>query len=47
MIGRLKPVPTDPQSDMVTFGNWAFIGNLGVCASKFLLRYHSFFLQSP
>ena len=24
-IGRLEPGPTDPQSDMVTFGNCAFI----------------------
>ena len=32
-IGRLEPRPTDPQSDMVTFGNCVFIGNLGICAS--------------
>ena len=47
VIGRLEPRPTDPQSDMITFVNCAFIGNLSVCASKFLLRSHSFFLQSP
>ena len=43
MIGRLEPGPSDPQSNIATFGNCFFIGNLGICASQFQLRSHSFF----
>ena len=44
---QLEGLNLDPQileqSDMVSFGNCVFIGNLGICASQFQLRSHSFF----
>lgn len=29
----MEGLDPDPQSDMVTFGNCAFIGSLGICSS--------------